>query len=154
MTQYNILNVKLSNHQLNKLKSRIKSGTEGTLNLSSNVTGDLHIETDFPHKPLSTKTQVLRLSKAFANNSSANINLSKTQRLYNQEYMSSISKNIYINKLEDIVNKYNNTYHSTKKMKSVDIKSSSSIRSDKNNNKEDPKSKVGDHVRISKIGRK
>ena len=153
MTQYNILNVKLSNHQLNKLKSRIKSGTEGTLNLSSNVTGDLHIETDFPHKPLSTKTQVLRLSKAFANNSSANINLSKTQRLYNQD-MISRSKNIYINKLEDIVNKYNNTYHSTKKMKSVDIKSTSSIRSDKNNNKEDPKSKVGDHVRISKIGRK
>ena len=55
-----------------------------------------------------------------------------------------------INKLDDIVNKYNNTFHSTIKMKSVDIKSSTYIDFDKNSNKEDPKAKVVDHVRISK----
>ena len=38
-------------------------------------------------------------------------------------YMTSISKNVYIDKLDDIVNKYNNTYHSTIKMKPVDVKS-------------------------------
>ena len=76
MTQYNILNVKLSNSQLNKLKSRIKNGTEVTLNISSNGSND---ETNFPHKLLLTITRISRLRKAFANNSSANIKLSKTQ---------------------------------------------------------------------------
>ena len=79
MTQYNTLNVKLSNSQLNKLKSGIKNGTEVTLKLSSNVVGDSNDENNFPHKLLLTNTQVLRLRKAFANNSSANIKLSKTQ---------------------------------------------------------------------------
>ena len=50
MTQYNTLNVKLSNSQLNKLKSRIKNDNEVTLNLSSNVIGDSNKETNFPHK--------------------------------------------------------------------------------------------------------
>ena len=49
MTQYNILNVKLPNPPLNKLKLRIKNGTEVALNLSSKVTGDSNNETDFPH---------------------------------------------------------------------------------------------------------
>ena len=79
MTQYNTLNVKLSNSQLNKLKLGIKNGTEVTLKLSSNVVGDSNDENNFPHKLLLTITQVLRLRKAFANNSSANIKLSKTQ---------------------------------------------------------------------------
>ena len=77
MTQYNILNVKLSNSQLNKLKSGIKNGTEVTLKLSSNVVGDSNEEINFTHKLLSTNTQVSRLPKAFANGSSANIKLSK-----------------------------------------------------------------------------
>ena len=68
MTQYNILNVKLSNSQLNKLKSEIKNGTEVTLNLSSNVIGNSNDETNFPHTLLLTNTQVLRLCKIFANN--------------------------------------------------------------------------------------
>ena len=76
MTQYNTLNVKLSNLQLNKLKSRIKNGTEITLKISSNVVVD---ENNFSHKLLLTNTQVSRLRKAFANNSSANIKLSKTR---------------------------------------------------------------------------
>ena len=73
MTQYNSLNVKLS--QLNKLKSSIKNETEVVLRLSSNMIGDN--ETNFPHKLLLTK--VANLRKAFRNNSSAGIKLSKTQ---------------------------------------------------------------------------
>ena len=79
MTQYNTLNVKLSNSQLNKLKSGIKNGTEVTLNLSSNVIGNTNEEYNFPHNLLLTNTQVSKLCKAFANNSSTNITLSKTQ---------------------------------------------------------------------------
>ena len=77
MTQYNTLNVKLSNSQLNKLKSGITNGTEVNLKLSLNVFGDSNDENNFPHKVLLTNTRVSRLSKAFANNSSANIKLSK-----------------------------------------------------------------------------
>ena len=66
------------------------------------------------------------------------------------KYMTWISKNMYINKLDDIVNKYNYTYHSTIKMKSVDVKSSTYIDFNKKNSKEDLKLKVGDHVRASK----
>ena len=79
MTQYNTSNVKLSNSQLNKLKSGIKNGTEVTLKISSNVFGHSNDENNFPHKLLLTNTQVTRLRKDFANNSSANIKLSKTQ---------------------------------------------------------------------------
>ena len=66
------------------------------------------------------------------------------------KYMTSISKNLYIDKLDDIVNKYNNTYHRTIKMKPVDVKPSIYIDFNKENSKEGPKFKVGDHVRISK----
>ena len=79
MNQYNTFNVKLSSSQLNKLKSAIKKGRQVTLNLSSNIIGDSNDENNFPHKLLLTNAQVLRLRKAFANNSSANIKLSKTQ---------------------------------------------------------------------------
>ena len=64
--------------------------------------------------------------------------------------MTSISKNVYIDKLDDIVNKYNNTYHRTIKMKPVDVKSSTYIDCSKEINDEDPKFKIGDIVRISK----
>ena len=77
MTQYNSLNVKLSNSQLNKLKSAIKNETEVVLRLSSNVVG--HNETNFPHKLLLTNRQVTNLRKAFANHLSTDIKLSKTQ---------------------------------------------------------------------------
>ena len=77
MTQYNSLNVKLSNSQLNKLKSAIKNETEVVLRLSSNMIGDN--ETNFPHKLLLTNRQVSNLRKAFANHLSADIKLSKTQ---------------------------------------------------------------------------
>ena len=79
MTQYNTLNVKLSNLQLNKLKSGIKNNTEVTLKISSNVVGDSDDENSFPHKLLLTNTQVSKLRKAFSNNFSANVKLSKTQ---------------------------------------------------------------------------
>ena len=77
MTQYNSLNVKLSNSQLNKLKSAIKNETEVVLKISSNMTGD--DETNFPHKLLLTIRQVSVLRKAFANYLSTDIKLSKTQ---------------------------------------------------------------------------
>ena len=67
--------------------------------------------------------------------------------LYYCRYMTPISKNVYIVKLYDIVNKYNNTYHSTIKMKPVDVKSSTYINFNKENNKEDAKFKVDDDVR-------
>ena len=69
--------------------------------------------------------------------------------------MTSISKNVYINKLNDIVNEYNNTYHRTIKMKPVDVKDntyidSMELGSSKEVNDKGPKCKVGDYVRISK----
>ena len=79
MIQYNTLNVKLSNSELNKLKSRIKNGTEVTLKISSNVVGDSNDENNFSHKLLLNNTQALRLPKVFTNGSSANIKLPKSQ---------------------------------------------------------------------------
>ena len=79
MTQYNTLNVKLSNSQLNKLKLGIKNNTEVTLKISSNAVGDSNDENNFLHKLLLTNTKVSKLRKAFVNNSSANIKLSNTQ---------------------------------------------------------------------------
>ena len=78
MTQYNSLNVKLSNSQLSKLKSAIKNETKVVLRLSSNMIGDFDDETNFPHKLLLTNRKVANLRKAFNNKSSANIKLSKT----------------------------------------------------------------------------
>ena len=66
------------------------------------------------------------------------------------KYMTSVSKNVYINKLDDIVNEYNNTYHRTIKMKPVDVKDNTYIDFKKEVNDKDPKFKVSDHVRISK----
>ena len=77
MTQYNTLNVKLSNLQLNKLKLAITNETEVVLRLSSNMIGDN--ETNFPHKFLLTNRQVSNLRKAFTNYLSTDIKLSKTQ---------------------------------------------------------------------------
>ena len=64
--------------------------------------------------------------------------------------MTSISKNMYIDKLDDIVNEYNNTYHRTIKMKPTDVKDNTYINIGKEVNDKDSKFKVGDHVRISK----
>ena len=66
------------------------------------------------------------------------------------KYMTSISKNVYINKLDDIVNEYNNTYHTTIKMKPIDVKDNTYINTSTKINYKDPKFKVGDRVRISK----
>ena len=66
------------------------------------------------------------------------------------KYMTAISKNVYINKLDDIVDGYNNTYHRAIKMKPVDVKDNTYIDFKKEVNDKDPKFKVGDHVRISK----
>ena len=64
--------------------------------------------------------------------------------------MTSISKNVYIDKLDGIVNEYNNTYHTTIKMKPIDVKDNTYINTDKELNDKDSKFKVEDHVRMSK----
>ena len=66
------------------------------------------------------------------------------------KHMTSISKNMYIDKLDDIVNEYNNVYHTTIKMKPIDVKDNTYINTDKGTNDKDPKFKVGDRVKISK----
>ena len=77
MTQYNRLNVELSNSQLNKIKSAIKNETEVVLRLSSNMIGDK--ENNFCNNLLLTNRQVLNLCKAFRNYLSTDIKLTKTQ---------------------------------------------------------------------------
>ena len=64
--------------------------------------------------------------------------------------MTAISKNVYFDVLDDIVNKYNNTVHKTIKMKPIDVTNDSFVEYNEESNKNDPKFKVGDHVRISK----
>ena len=66
------------------------------------------------------------------------------------KYMTSISKNVYIDKLDDIVDEYNNTYDTTIKMKPIDVKDNTYINTSKKINYKDPKFKVGGRVRISK----
>ena len=73
MIQYNTLNVKLFNSQLNKFKSR-KNSTEVILKYSSNVVGHSNDENNFLHKLLLTNAQVSKLRNAFVNNSSSVLN--------------------------------------------------------------------------------
>ena len=79
MTQYNSLNVKLSNSQLNKLKSSIKNETDVVLRILSSVVGNSSGNTNFPHELLLTNRQVANIRKALAKNTSTDIKLSKTQ---------------------------------------------------------------------------
>ena len=65
------------------------------------------------------------------------------------KYMTAISKNVYIDKLDDIVDEYNNTYHRAIKIKPFDVKDNTYIDFEKEVNDKDPKFKAGDHVRIS-----
>ena len=66
------------------------------------------------------------------------------------KHMTTISKNVYIDVSNDIVNKYNNTVHKTNKMKPIDVTSDSYVEYNEDFNKKDPKFKVNDHVKISK----
>ena len=79
MTQYNSLNVKLSNSRLNKFKSAIKNGTDVILRLSSNMVRNSDDEANFPHKLLIANRQILSLRKAFNNHTSADIKFPKAQ---------------------------------------------------------------------------
>ena len=74
----------------------------------------------------------------------------KTLRTKTYKYTTSVSKNVSINKLDDIVDEYNNTYYTTIKMKPVDVKDNTYIDFEKEVNDKDPKFKVVDHIRISK----
>ena len=66
------------------------------------------------------------------------------------KHMTAISKNVYFDVLDDIVDEYNNTHHKTIKMKPIDVGDDSFVESDEESNEKDLKCKVGDHVRISK----
>ena len=77
MTQYNNLNVKKSNSQLNKLKSAIKNETDVVLRLSSNMIGNSNDKINFAHELLLTNRQVANLRKAFAKQTSTDIKFSK-----------------------------------------------------------------------------
>ena len=66
------------------------------------------------------------------------------------KHMTAISKNVYFDVLDNIVNKCNNKVHRTIKMKPIDVKDNTYVDSKKELNDKDPKFKVGDHVRISK----
>ena len=79
MTQDNSLNVKLSNSQLNRLKSSIKNETDVVLRISSSMVGNSNDNTNFPHRLLLTNRQVANIRKAFAKNTSTDTKLSKTQ---------------------------------------------------------------------------
>ena len=79
MTQSNSLHVKLSNSQLNKIKSSIKNETDVVLRISSNMVGNSNGNTNFPNELLLTNRQVANIRKAFAKNTSTDIKLSKTQ---------------------------------------------------------------------------
>ena len=86
------------------------------------------------HKPIIKKFAKRRVHSAF--------------NIY--KHMTSISKNVYIDKLDDIVNEYSNTYHRIIKMKPIDVKDNTYANTGKEVNDKDLKFKVGDHVRISK----
>ena len=79
MTHYNCLNIKLSNSQVSKLKSAIKNKTKVVLRLSPNMIGNSDDKINFPHELFLTSRQVANLRKVFANNSSSDIKLPKTQ---------------------------------------------------------------------------
>ena len=67
------------------------------------------------------------------------------------KHVTAISKNVYFDVLDDIVDERNNTYHKTIKMNPIDVKSDSFVEYNEESNEKDPKFKVGDHVRISKF---
>ena len=79
MTQYDTLNVKLTNSQLNKLKSEIKTGIQIMLNLSSNAVCECYNKTKFSYQLILTNTQVLKYLLAFENYSSVNNLFPKNQ---------------------------------------------------------------------------
>ena len=66
------------------------------------------------------------------------------------KYMAAVGKNVYVDVLNDIVDKYNNTYHRIIKMKPIDVGDDSFAEYNEESNEKDPKFKIGDHVRISK----
>ena len=74
----------------------------------------------------------------------------KTLKNKIHNHMTAISENVYFGVLDDIVDKYNNTYHRTIKMNPIAVKSDSFAEYNEKSNEKDPKFKVGDHVRISK----
>ena len=96
MTQYNSLNVKLSNSQITKLKSAIKNEADVILRLSSNMIGNSDDEANYPHKLLLTNRQVANICKAFPNHISTNIKSSNAQ-------LTKMQKNGFLRFLEPLL---------------------------------------------------
>ena len=66
------------------------------------------------------------------------------------KHMTAVSKNVYFNVLDDVVDEYNNTYHRTIKIKPIDVRSDSVAEFNKESNEKGPQFKIGNQVRISK----
>ena len=73
----------------------------------------------------------------------------KTLKNKNHKYITAISKNVYYHVLDDIVKKYNNTYHSTIKMKPIDVKDNNFTEYIEESNEKDSKFKIGDYVTLN-----
>ena len=108
--------------------------------------------TEFYIRPIKSWLQDNDIQMYLTNNEAKSVDDERfTRTLKNKAYkcMTLVSKNVYIDKLDDILNKYNNIYHDTFKMKPDNVKSDTYL-SGIENNKEGPKFEVGDHVTISK----
>ena len=100
-------------------------------------------------KPWLVKSSIEMCLTLNERKSSAAERFIRTLKIKIYKYMTAVSKIVYNDKLDDILNKYNNAYHSTSKMKPVDVKSNTYIDSSKEINNKDPKYKIGDIVKIS-----
>ena len=91
-------------------------------------------------------------SKCYEGKSVAAERFIRTLKNKISNHMTAISKNVYFDGLDDIVNKYNNTVHRSIKMRPIDVASDSSAEynEDSNEKKKNPKFRIGDHIRISK----
>ena len=111
---------------------------------------EMHLkQPGFTYSPCGPFTKIRERIQKFKETGDSRFNTQwrKTVKVKIYKYMTSTSKNVYIDKLNDIVNEYNNTYHRTSKMKPVAVKDNAYI--DFSNDK-DTEFKVGDHIKISK----
>ena len=125
------------------------------LNESKRKTNKIWAEkrSEFYKRSIKSWLEKKDIEKYSAHNEGKSVLVEKFVRTLKTEiykYMTSISKNVYIDKIDDIVNKYNNTYHSTIKTKLFDVKPSTYIDSSQEINNKDPKFKIDEIIRISK----
>ena len=113
----------------------------------------LNIGSEFPNKLLKRFSKINNIQMYSTYNEGKSVVAERFIRTLKNKifkHMTAISKNVYFDVLDDIVNKYNNTVHRTIKMKPIDVTSDSYAEYNEDSNEEDPKFAVGDQVRISK----